>query len=497
MTIYENLAGLIQKAKETDLIETQDEIYARNQVMHLLQMKDFPNDAIHPAEDTIPNLLEKIVDYAIKSQVIEDVFDDKEMLTANIMNCFIARPSVINETFQQKYQTSPVAATDYFYHLSKHSNYIQMNRIAKNVSFKSDTKYGELDITINLSKPEKDPEQIKREREQKRSLDYPKCVLCPENEGYAGRVGYPARANHRIIEIPLLDETWYLQYSPYVYYNEHSILLSAEHRDMKINKLAFERLLTFVEKYPHYFIGSNADLPIVGGSILSHDHYQAGRYDFAMTEAEEKSAFSLNRYPSVAAAVLNWPMSVIRLRGKDKNELIQAADHIFSAWKHYQDNEANIMPFTGETPHNTVTPIARMRNDAFELDIVLRNNRTTAEFPMGIFHPHEDVHHIKKENIGLIEVMGLAVLPARLKSELQDVKAFLTDANQAVAEPHVEWANQLKEKYGVIGSLEEAEKIIQKEVGDKFARVLEDAGVFKQTDAGNLAFQRFITTLNA
>lgn len=497
MTIFEDVAGLIQKATEANLIEKQDEVYVRNQVMHLLHLKSFPNHLTNFTKDSIPNLLEKMIDYAIESQVIEDVFDNKEMLTANIMNCFIARPSVINDIFYKKYQESPIEATDYFYSLSKNSNYIQLNRIAKNVNFKSDTKYGQLDITINLSKPEKDPEQIKREREQKQTVNYPKCVLCLENEGYVGRVGYPARANHRIIEVPLLDETWYLQYSPYVYYNEHSILLSAEHRDMKIDKYTFERLLTFVEKFPHYFIGSNADLPIVGGSILSHDHYQAGCYDFAMTRAEDKSTFELNRYPSVSAAVLNWPMSVIRLRGKDKNEIIQAADHVFTMWQNYQDDQADIIPFSEGTPHNTVTPIARVRDGKFELDIVLRNNRTTDEYPMGIFHPHEDVHHIKKENIGLIEVMGLAVLPARLKLELQEVKEFLIDSSQPVAKSHMEWASQLKEKYGDVSSLEEAETIIQQEVGFKFARVLEDAGVFKQTAAGDLAFKRFINTLNA
>lgn len=497
MSIFEDLAGLIQKAKKAALIEKQDEVYVRNQVMHLLHLESFPNNLTNYTEDSIPNLLEKIIDYAIETRVIEDIFDDKEMLTANIMNCFIARPSVINDIFYKKYQEAPIEATDYFYSLSKNSNYIQMNRIAKNVNFKSDTKYGELDITINLSKPEKDPEQIKREREQKQKVNYPKCVLCPENEGYVGRVGYPARANHRIIKVPLLDETWYLQYSPYVYYNEHSILLSAEHRDMKIDNSAFERLLIFVEKFPHYFIGSNADLPIVGGSILSHDHYQAGCYDFAMTRAEDKTTFPLHHYPSVSASILNWPMSVIRLCGQNKNDIVQAADHIFTVWKKYQDMQANIIPFTGKTPHNTVTPIARVRDGKFELDIVLRNNRTTEEYPLGIFHPHEDVHHIKKENIGLIEVMGLAVLPARLKVELQEVKEFLIDSSQPVAEQHMEWASQLNGKYGKVNSSDEAEAIIQKEVGFKFARVLEDAGVFKQSASGNLAFKRFINTLNA
>lgn len=496
MTIFEDIAGLINQAKKVHLIEYQDEVYVRNQVLDLLNIEAYPNKTIEGTEDTIPNLLEKMIAYAIKYHVIEDIFDDKEILAAQIMNCFVARPSVVNNTFYNKYRKSPREATDYFYQLSKNSNYIQMNRINKNVNFKADTKYGELDITINLSKPEKDPEQIKREREMKQTLDYPKCVLCRENEGYVGRIGYPARANHRVIQVPLLDENWYLQYSPYVYYNEHSIVLSEKHRDMKIDKRAFERLLTFVEKFPHYFIGSNADLPIVGGSILSHDHYQAGRYDFAMTHAKDLFTFQLNRFPSVTASVLNWPMSVIRLKGKNKDTLVQAANHIFTTWQNYEDKEADIIAFTGKTPHNTITPIARFRNNQLELDIVLRNNRTTEDYPMGIFHPHEDVHHIKKENIGLIEVMGLAVLPARLKSELQDVQEFLVGTTEHVADYHQDWANQLKEKYDQVNNVDEAEKIVQKEVGYKFARVLEDAGVFKQTDPGSEAFKRFTKALN-
>ncbi|MFC0299228.1 UDP-glucose--hexose-1-phosphate uridylyltransferase [Virgibacillus soli] len=496
MTIFEDVAGLIQQAKEVHLIETQDEVYVRNQVLHLLQIASFPKEITTVTSDTIPNLLEKIIDYAIQNHVIEDIFDDKEILSAKIMNCFIPHPSVLHDKFYHKYKESPQAATDFFYELSKNSNYIQMNRIAKNVHFKADTAYGELDITINLSKPEKDPEQIKREREMKQTLDYPQCVLCRENEGYVGRIGYPARANHRVMQVPLLNENWYLQYSPYVYYNEHSIVFSEEHRDMKINKNAFERLLTFVDKFPHYFIGSNADLPIVGGSILSHDHYQAGRYEFAMTNAKDAFNFELKQFPDVSAAVLNWPMSVIRLRGKHKEHIVHAADHIFHTWKQYTDERVDIIPFTDQTPHNTVTPIARFRNGEFELDLVLRNNRTTAEFPMGIFHPHADVHHIKKENIGLIEVMGLAVLPARLKEELQEIKNYLVGSTHSVADYHLEWAEQLKSHYGILTNLEQAEFILQKELGLKFAKVLAYAGVFKQTTAGRDAFRRFIRTLN-
>ena len=490
--IYQNLAGLIQKAVEAELAEAADVNYVRNQVMNLLGLESFPEEAIEPADDTIPNLLEKLTAYAVEQGIIMDILDDKEMLSANIMNCFVARPSVINAVFNEKYAESPIAATDYFYNLSKNSNYIQMNRIQKNISYKADTPYGQMDITINLSKPEKDPEQIKRERALKQTFSFPKCLLCKENEGYAGRIGYPARANHRIVKVPLKGENWYLQYSPYVYYNEHSILLSEEHRNMKIDRNAFERLLTFTDKFPHYFIGSNADLPIVGGSILSHDHYQAGRYEFAMTNAEDAFSFALDSYPEIAASVVKWPMSVIRLKGTEIDSLATAADEILQTWRNYSDELADVIAFTGDTPHNTITPIARNRNGMFEIDLVLRNNRTTAEFPFGIFHPHEDVHHIKKENIGLIEVMGLAVLPPRLKDELAEIQEFLLGNSSNVEAYHQEWAEQLKAQYGTLSNHEEAESLLQKELGKKFMKVLEDAGVLKERKA----FERFIAALN-
>lgn len=490
--IYETIAGLIQKAIESELIAEEDTIYSRNQVLNLLQLESFPETITKPSKDAIPSLLQKIVDYAVKQGIIDDVFDEKEILAANIMNCFISRPSVINEVFNKKYKQSPKLATDYFYELSKNSNYIHMNRIKNNIHFKVNTEYGNLDITINLSKPEKDPEQIKREREIKNDVTYPKCVLCIENEGYSGRIGYPARANHRIIHIPILCENWYFQYSPYVYYNEHSILLSEEHRKMKIDRKTFERLLTFTEKFPHYFIGSNADLPIVGGSILSHDHYQAGRYEFAMTKADKAFDVKLKKFPEVSASVLNWPLSVIRLRGQVQKSLIRAADHILQTWKNYNDEQAQIKAFTGNTPHNTITPIARINEGAYELDLVLRNNRTTPEHPMGIFHPHQDVHHIKKENIGLIEVMGLAVLPARLKDELEEMIEYLLGEKNQVKSYHRKWADELKNCYGNISDYNRAKEILKQELGKKFVKILEDAGVYKEKEA----FQRFIEILN-
>lgn len=490
-TIYQHIKGLIQKGIERKLIEKADCIYVRNLILAQLQLKTYPESLPVPTEDTIPNLLDKIVAYAVEQEVIWDTFDDKEILAANIMNIFVARPSVINQTFYDNYKESPATATDYFYNLSQNSNYIQTNRIKKNVHFKADTQYGQLDITINLSKPEKDPEQIKRERETK-TVHYPKCLLCVENEGYEGRTGHPARANHRIIHVPLMGENWYLQYSPYVYYNEHSIVLSEEHRDMKIDKEAFARLLTFVEKFPHYFIGSNADLPIVGGSILSHDHYQAGNYEFAMTRAKDAFTFLLENFPDVSASVLQWPMSVIRLRSPHKEAIISAADHILQQWKNHSDSAADVYAFTGQTPHNTVTSIARMDDGSYELDLVLRNNRISEEHPMGIFHPHADVHHIKKENIGLIEVMGLAVLPARLKEELIAIQHYLLGQTNHVPSIHQSWADQLFNKYGKLSDTDQAKEILQKELGEKFARVLEDAGVFKNKEA----FERFLVTLN-
>lgn len=491
--IFQNLAGLIQKALDTKLIEDTDLHYVRNKVMYLLGIEAFPEEAIEPIEDTIPNLLENIISYAIEMNIIANVLDDKEILSANIMDCFVARPSVINAIFYQKYKKSPIEATDYYYNLSVNSNYIQMNQIEKNISYKVNTSYGEMDITINLSKPEKDPEQIKRERAIKLTNHYPKCLLCTENEGYSGRTGYPARANHRLIHVPLKGEDWYLQYSPYVYYNEHSILLSKEHRDMKIDKNTFERLLQFTNKFPHYFIGSNADLPIVGGSILSHDHYQAGRYEFAMTRAADTFTFTLTNFSEIEASVVKWPMSVIRLRSSQLKDLVLAADHILQTWKNYSDELAQIIAFTDDIPHNTITPIARNHNGIFEIDLVLRNNRTTDEHPLGLFHPHADVHHIKKENIGLIEVMGLAVLPPRLKDELNEITAYLLDEVSSVEAYHQEWANELKVKYSAsIADFKQAETILHEELGKKFVSALEHAGVLKDQEA----FGRFIHKLN-
>ena len=492
--IFQLVKQLVEQALSTQLIERDDEIYARNQVLALLQLEEYKEVEIDASIPEIPDFLEQIVDYAVEQGIIEDIFDVKDIFSSKIMNCFIARPSSVNTQFFENYQQSPEQATDYFYELSKNSNYIQMKRIRQNIEYKAATEYGELDITINLSKPEKDPKSIELEKLAKKS-SYPKCLLCVENEGYAGRIGHPARSNHRMIRVNLTDENWYLQYSPYVYYNEHCIVLSETHTDMKISPLTFKRLLEFVGQFPHYFLGSNADIPIVGGSILSHEHYQGGNYQFAMAKAGADLTFTMDGFPNVECSIVKWPMSVIRLRSAETSALVEAGAHIFEKWKGYSDQSVDILARTGETPHNTVTPIARKNGDLFELDLVLRNNRTSDEHPLGIFHPHADVHHIKKENIGLIEVMGLAVLPARLKEELEEVENFLLGKTETVADYHAKWANELKDRHGKSIDESNVETFVREEVGKKFLRVLEDAGVFKWNEEGVAGFRRFTDTL--
>lgn len=486
---------LIDQALAVQLIEQEDQIYARNQILSLLELTEFKE--VEFAERSslgIPDLLEEIVNYACQQSVIEDIFDEKEVFSSKIMNCLMARPSTVNQFFFEKYKQDPKTATDYFYELSKNSNYIQMKRIGNNIEYKAATEYGDIDITINLSKPEKDPRSIELERTMKKA-DYPTCLLCVENEGYAGRVGHPARSNHRMIRLNLLDKMWYLQYSPYVYYNEHCIVLSETHTDMKISKDTFLRLLAFVEQFPHYFVGSNADIPIVGGSILSHDHYQGGHYEFAMAKAEDDWTFEMAGFPQVTASIVKWPMSVIRLRSEQISDLVEAGAYVLAKWKNYSDEQVGILAWTGETPHNTITPIARKKGDTYELDLVLRNNRTNDEHPMGIFHPHADVHHIKKENIGLIEVMGLAVLPARLKDELVEVEQFILGKSGEVPDYHESWAEELKTRYYGVASKNNVESLVRKEVGKKFLKALEDAGVFKRNEAGMEGFKRFIQSL--
>lgn len=494
-----HITRLVAFAQEKQLIQPEDTIYTTNQLLGLLQLTDFnPAEVAVPKVENPASLLTPLIDYAVEQGLIEDTITERDLFDTKLMDVFMPRPSQVIAEFNQHYAAHPQKATEYFYTLSKASNYIRTDRTDQNIVWQTPTPYGTLDMTINLSKPEKDPRDIAKEKHVK-STNYPKCLLCVENEGFHGTIKHPARNNHRILPVSLTGEAWYLQYSPYVYYNEHCIVLKGAHEPMKIQKATFARLLAFVEKFPHYFVGSNADLPIVGGSILAHDHFQGGRYTFAMETAESYPQQQFTAYPEVSFAQVQWPMSVVRLQSHNQEQLVAAAEHVFKTWQNYSDAEVEIHAFSEETPHNTVTPIARMRDGKYELDLVLRNNRTDAQHPLGIFHPHDDVHHIKKENIGLIEVMGLAVLPARLATELEQLaQAFqagsLDLATNTELAKHETWFQALQAKYPQLPA-EEVEAMFQAEVGLKFMRVLEDAGVFKQDEQGDTAFKRFLATI--
>lgn len=481
---------LLERAISTGLLAVRDEVYVRNKLAALFPLQDDGVEMKCLPEDNLPGILEKMGNQAVADGMIDNALAAKEVWKANVMDAFIGLPSMVEDTFYEKYARSPEEATDYFYGLSQLTNYIQTEEMKKNVHFQTETMYGTLDITINVAKEEKVAKQIKRDEIVEDKMGgHPACPLCIENEGYEGGKGRTARANHRMIGVELDGESWYFQYSPYQYFNEHSILLSEQHRDMKISRNGFARLFDFVEQFPHYFIGSNADLPIVGGSILGHDHYQAGNYSFAMERAVPLFTFDLPNYPEVAASVLKWPLSVIRLQGKDKQQLVQVTHVIFETWENYADKAVDIIPYSGDERHHTVTPIVRKKADVFEIDIVLRNNRTSEEFPDGIFHPHGDLQHIKQENIGLIEVMGLAVLPGRLKDELVEVKKYIIGEASNVAAYHVSWAEELKGKYRESMDLP---SFIEKELGEKFVQILEDAGVYKQDVQGIMHMKKFI-----
>ena len=446
-------------------------------------------------------IINELLDEAVKKGIIEDGLTDRDILDAKIMAQMMPRQSELFHKFENIKNTKGIeAATDFYYKLSKDSNYIHMDRIEKNIVWKCQTEYGNLEITINLSKPEKDPKEIARARNLP-SVNYPKCLLCLENVGFEGNLSHPARSNHRVIPVALNHEAWYFQYSPYVYYNEHAIVFKGAHEPMKISKESFVRLLDFVEQYPHYFLGSNADLPIVGGSILSHDHFQGGHHTFPMAIAPVLKSYVHEMYQNITIQMIKWPLSVIRLQGTDKSKLVAFSVYILEAWKKYSDAEHEIVAFTGQTPHNTITPIARVNGeDLFEIDLVLRNNRQNEAHPDGIFHPHQHLHHIKKENIGLIEVMGLAVLPPRLKEELVLVAEVLAGQKKfqelpAFMDQHSLWINELEEKYGNTLTQEKAMDNIRQEVGNKFSEVLECAGVFKMTETGVGAFDKFILSL--
>ena len=495
MDIFQAVKALVNYALKEGLIEKEDVIFSVNQVCQALCLDSFEDKAI-PENTPLESILGVILDYAVSNGLCEDSIVYRDLFDTKIMGLLTPRPSEIIKRFNEKYSASPKQATDYYYNLSRKSDYIREYRVKNDIKWITKTEYGDIDITINLSKPEKDPKAIAAALSMKQSA-YPKCQLCKENEGYMGRVNHPARQNHRIIPVSLAGEDFFLQYSPYVYYNEHCIVFNSEHIPMVINKGAFEKLLAFVEKFPHYFVGSNADLPIVGGSILTHEHFQGGNYEFAMAKAPVETEFVFDGFEDVKAGIVKWPMSVIRISGRNSARLVELADKILSAWRGYTDEEAFIFAETDGTPHNTITPIARMRNGEFELDLVLRNNITTEDCPLGFYHPHPEYHHIKKENIGLIEVMGLAVLPSRLKAEMAALADALVNnkdisADEQIAK-HAEWAQMIKDKYEI--TAENCESILRDEIGIVFASILEQCGVYERTEKGKSQFIRFLESV--
>ena len=496
--IEESIAKLVQYGMKQGLLQEEDRIYAINRILEVLKLDDYQEPEQVPEHPDLEETLNELLDYAAEKGLMEhnsvvyrDLFDTK------LMDCLMPRPSEVTAKFRELYQKSPVEATDYFYKLSQDSNYIRRYRIKKDMRWSVPSPYGDIDISINLSKPEKDPKAIAAAKLAKQS-GYPKCLLCKENVGYAGRVNHPARQNHRIIPLKINGTDWGFQYSPYVYYNEHCIVFNFEHIPMKIERATFVKLFDFIKLFPHYFIGSNADLPIVGGSILSHDHYQGGHYTFAMAKAPIEQHFMIPGYEDVEAGIVKWPLSVIRIRSGNEKRLIDLAEHILECWRGYTDEAAFVFAETDGEPHNTITPIARKVGDTFELDLALRNNITTEEYPLGVYHPHAEYHHIKKENIGLIEVMGLAILPARLKEEMELLAEYLVEKKDIrsceALEKHADWAEKIVPLHPELNA-DNVMDILKEEIGKVFVGVLEDAGVYKCTEEGREAFARFLKTL--
>ena len=496
MTVYEAIAALVQYGIDTGLTPECERIYTTNQLLEIMQLDDYEEQEA-PTAAPLEEILDALLADACSRGLTQDSVVYRDLFDTKLMNALMPRPSQVREAFWKEYKESPEKATEYFYKLSQDSNYIRRYRVCKDMKWMTATEYGDLDITINLSKPEKDPKAIAAARTQKQS-GYPKCLLCIQNEGYAGRVNHPARQNHRIIPITINQSQWGFQYSPYVYYNEHCIVFCGEHSPMKIDRSTFVKLFDFVGQFPHYFLGSNADLPIVGGSILTHDHFQGGNYTFAMAKAPIEKEISILGYETVKAGIVKWPLSVIRLSGRSTERIIDLADHILQQWRDYTDEAAFIYAETNGEPHNTITPIARKNGENYELDLVLRNNITTEEHPLGVYHPHAELHHIKKENIGLIEVMGLAVLPARLKGEMELLKEYILEgkdiASNETLEKHAKWVAEFLPSYQEINA-ENIDGILEQEIGKVFVKVLEDAGVYKVTPQGREAFMRFIHTL--
>ena len=495
--LSENIKKLVEYGVQAGLVPECERIYTTNLLLEMFCEDSYEYIEIDGEDIELEEVLKNLLDEAVSRGIIEDSIVYRDLFDTRLMNCLMPRPSQVQKSFWEKYEKSPEEATEYFYKLSQDSDYIRRYRVKKDMKWKVDSPYGEIDITVNLSKPEKDPKAIAAAKNAKAS-SYPKCLLCMENEGYAGRVNHPARENHRIIPITVNDSKWGFQYSPYVYYNEHCIVFNGQHTPMKIEKAAFVKLFDFVKLFPHYFLGSNADLPIVGGSILSHDHFQGGHYTFAMAKAPIEREVTVPGYEDVEAGIVKWPLSVLRIRSKDEKRLIELADHILGKWRGYTDEAAFIFAETDGEPHNTITPIARKVGEVFELDLTLRNNITTEEHPLGVYHPHAKRHHIKKENIGLIEVMGLAVLPSRLKEEIELLAEYITEgkdirSNEKI-EKHAEWAEAFLAEYDNV-TKENVTDILKKEIGNVFVEVLEDAGVYKCTEEGREAFMRFVKTL--
>lgn len=495
--LSENIKKLVEYGVQAGLVPECERIYTTNLLLEMFCEDSYEDIEIDGEDIELEEVLKNLLDEAVSRGIIEDSIVYRDLFDTRLMNCLMPRPSQVQKSFWEKYEKSPEEATEYFYKLSQDSDYIRRYRVKKDMKWKVDSPYGEIDITVNLSKPEKDPKAIAAAKNAKAS-SYPKCLLCMENEGYAGRVNHPARENHRIIPITVNDSKWGFQYSPYVYYNEHCIVFNGQHTPMKIEKAAFVKLFDFVKLFPHYFLGSNADLPIVGGSILSHDHFQGGHYTFAMAKAPIEREVTVPGYEDVEAGIVKWPLSVLRIRSKDEKRLIELADHILGKWRGYTDEAAFIFAETAGEPHNTITPIARKVGEVFELDLTLRNNITTEEHPLGVYHPHAKRHHIKKENIGLIEVMGLAVLPSRLKEEIELLAEYITEgkdirSNEKI-EKHAEWAEAFLAEYDNV-TKENVTDILKKEIGNVFVEVLEDAGVYKCTEEGREAFMRFVKTL--
>ena len=495
--LFENIKKLVEYGIQTGLTPECERIYTTNLLLEIFKEDNYEDTEIDTENLELEDILKNLLDEAVSRGLIEDSVVYRDLFDTKLMNCLLPRPAQIQREFKEKYDISPEEATKYYYKLSQDSDYIRRYRVKKDMKWTVDSPYGVIDITVNLSKPEKDPKAIAAAKNAKAST-YPKCQLCVENEGYAGRVNHPARENHRIMPITINDSQWGFQYSPYVYYNEHCIVFNGQHIPMKIDLAAFIKLFDFVKQFPHYFLGSNADLPIVGGSILSHDHFQGGHYTFAMAKAPIEKEVTIPGYEDVEAGIVKWPLSVLRIRHKDEQRLIDLADHVLKNWRSYTDEDAFIFAETDGEPHNTITPIARKVGDIYELDLTLRNNITTEEHPLGLYHPHAQYHNIKKENIGLIEVMGLAVLPARLKNELELLACYIVEgkdlrSNEEIVK-HADWVDGFLPKYDSI-TKENVMDILKEEVGIVFTHVLEDAGVYKCTEEGRKSFMKFIETL--